>query len=87
MAENAVLIEIIPDDSEVDLSNILNKVKDILPAGASIKDHKIEPFVFGLNKLKLMLIVPEQEGLITELEEKLNNLPGVSAEILSITRI
>jgi len=87
MAENAVLIEIIPDDSEVDLSNILNKVKDILPAGASIKDYKIEPFVFGLNKLKLMLIVPEQEGLITKLEEKLNNLPGVSAEILSITRI
>jgi len=87
MAENALLIEIIPDDPNVNLDEILKKIQDTLPADVTLKDHKVEPFVFGLNKLKIMLIIPEKEGLTTEIEETINSIPGISAEILSITRL
>jgi len=87
MAENALLIEIIPDDPDVNLDEILKKIQDTLPADVTLKDHKVEPFVFGLNKLKIMLIIPEKEGLTTEIEETINSIPGISAEILSITRL
>ncbi len=87
MAENALLIEIIPDDPGVNLDEILKKIQDTLPADVTLKDYKVEPFVFGLNKLKIMLIIPEKEGLTTEIEETINSIPGISAEILSITRL
>ncbi|RLE73113.1 MAG: elongation factor 1-beta [Thermoprotei archaeon] len=87
MAENALLIEIIPDDPDVNLDEILKKIQDTLPADVTLKDYKVEPFVFGLNKLKIMLIIPEKEGLTTEIEETINSIPGISAEILSITRL
>ena len=87
MAENALLIEIIPDDPNVNLDEILKKIQDTLPADVTLKDYKVEPFVFGLNKLKIMLIIPEKEGLTTEIEETINSIPGISAEILSITRL
>ncbi len=87
MAENAVLVELVPDDAEVDMDSIVEKIREKLPAGTELKDYKLEPFVFGLKKLRVMIIVPEKEGMISEIEEILNSIEGVSAEVQSITRL
>jgi len=86
-AQNAILIEIVPDDPEIDLNNILEEIKSRLPENVTIKDHKIEPFVFGINKLKIMLVAPEEEGLASKIESIINSMQGVTAEVLSITRL
>ncbi len=87
MAENAIIVEIIPDDAEVDMNAIIDKIKVSLPSQAELKDYRIEPFVFGLKKIKAMIIVPEEEGAVSKIEEILNSIEGVSAEIQSVTRL
>lgn len=87
MAENVVIVELIPDDANVNMDEIINKIRDKLPAQAELKDYKIEPFVFGLKKIKAMIIVQEKEGAVSEIEEILNSIEGVSVEIQSITRL
>ncbi len=86
-ALNAILIEVIPDDPETDMNSLLKKVQEKLPPSVEIKDHKVEPFVFGLNKLKVMLIAPEKEGILTQIEENLSSIEGITIEILSVTRL
>ncbi len=87
MAQNAVIFELTPDDAEVDMEKILEEIKKILPNDVELKDSKIEPFVFGLKKLKILLIIPESQEKLKEIEKILNNIKGVSAEIQSLTRI
>jgi len=87
MAENAVLIDIIPDDPEANMDEILQQVKEKLPKECGLKDHKVEPYVFGLKKLKIMLIIPEQEGILDKIEDTLSSIDGIDVEIVSVTRI
>lgn len=87
MTQNAVILELTPDDAEVNMEKILEEIKKTLPNDVELKDSKIEPFVFGLKKLKILLIIPESQEKLKEIEKILNNIEGVSAEIQSLTRI
>lgn len=87
MTQNAVIFELTPDDAEVNMEKILEEIKKTLPNDVELKDSKIEPFVFGLKKLKILLIIPESQEKLKEIEKILNNIEGVSAEIQSLTRI
>ena len=64
-----------PDSPEVDL----NKLKEeILKAQiGEIKDIKEEPIGFGLKALKILTLVPDEGGLIEQIELKLAKLKGV----------
>ncbi|MHA1616041.1 MAG: hypothetical protein ACTSX9_01890 [Candidatus Njordarchaeales archaeon] len=86
-AYNAVIVEIYPDDTDTDLERVLKDLKESLPDDIEIKDHKIEPLAFGINKLIIAFLVPEKEEKIRQLEEILNSIEGASAEIKSISRI
>ncbi len=87
MAQNAVIFELTPDDAEINMEKILEEIKKRLPKDVELKDSKIEPFVFGLKKLKILLIIPESQEKLKEIEEILNSIEGVSAEVQSLTRI
>ena len=87
MAQNAVIFELTPDDAEINMEKILEEIKKRLPEDVELKDSKIEPFVFGLKKLKILLIIPESQEKLKEIEEILNSIEGVSAEVQSLTRI
>jgi len=85
--KNALLIEVVPDDPEKDPNEIFEKIKEILPSDVEVKDYKIEPFVYGLKKIKLLLVIPEVEGKSDEIQKTIETIPGVSAEIISLTRL
>jgi len=87
MAENALIIELVPEDPDMTTESVLEEVRKKLDEQYEIRDVKEEPYVFGLKKITVMLIVPEREGLAYEIEEKLSKIDGVSAEVVSITRI
>ena len=87
MAENAILVEIVPEDPDRSIDEVLAQVKQLLPEGCEIKDTKVEPYVYGLKKIKVMILAPEREGLAYEIEEKLSTIEGAEAEVVSITRI
>jgi len=87
MAENAIIVELVPEDPDMSTEKVLEEVKSKLDKEYVIKDVKEEPYVFGLKKIMVMIIVPEREGVVYEVEEKLSKIEGVSAEVVSITRI
>ncbi|MHA1589861.1 MAG: elongation factor 1-beta [Candidatus Njordarchaeales archaeon] len=87
VAYNAVLVEIYPDDPDVNLENVLETIKERLPSDIELKDYKIEPLAFGINKLVAIFIIPEEEGKVKQLEDLFASIEGVSMEIQSITRI
>ena len=87
MAENAILVELVPEDPDKSVDEVLEQVKNLLPEGCEIKDTKVEPYVYGLKKIKVMILAPEKEGLSYEIEEKLSSIEGVEAEVVSITRV
>lgn len=86
-ARNLVVVEVLPDSDEVDLDAKLEEIKSKLPEWAVLSSAKKEPFVFGMHKLVLSIIIPEQEGLVDELERAINEVEGVSAEVKTITRL
>ncbi|MGQ4891001.1 MAG: elongation factor 1-beta [Candidatus Njordarchaeia archaeon] len=86
-SENAIIIDIIPEDPDRDIDEVMNEVKNKLPPNCEIKDTKVEPYVYGLKKIKVMVIVPEEEGLADKIESAISSIEGVDAEIVNITRI
>lgn len=87
MAENVFVIEIVPDSDEVSLEEILEVIKQKLPQYARLVSHKKEPFVYGIYKLIIRLVVPEKEGLADEIESILNSIEGISAEVVRMGRL
>ncbi|MBU5575166.1 MAG: elongation factor 1-beta [Candidatus Aenigmatarchaeota archaeon] len=83
MGQVAVLFKILPESPETNLNEIKDEIKKII----EIKDYRIEPLAFGLNQLKILVIVDDKKGL-GDLETKIKNVHGVAdAEIESTTLI
>lgn len=72
MGNVAVALKIMPESPETDLE----KVKAEISKKIKIQDAKIEPIAFGLNMLRILVIVPDKET--GELENKIREVKGVS---------
>jgi elongation factor 1-beta len=72
MGNVAVALKIMPESPEIDLE----KVKAEISKKIKIQDAKIEPIAFGLNMLRILVIVPDKET--GELENKIREVKGVS---------
>lgn len=72
MGNVAVALKIMPESPETDLE----KVKAEISKKIKIQDAKIEPIAFGLNMLRILVIVPDKET--EELENKIREVKGVS---------
>ena len=59
MARVAMLLRIMPADQDVDLNNLIQKIKEGLPTGFELKDVKIKPFAFGMSVIEAMFTLPE----------------------------
>ncbi len=72
MGDVAVSLKIMPESPETDLE----KIKEEISKKIEIKDSKTEPLAFGLNALKILIIIPdkESESLINEIK----SVSGVS---------
>ena len=88
MARNLCVMKVLPEDTEVDLGELQEKIEKILQE--DIKDmegnHQLcqlvkcveEPIAFGLVALKIHVAAPEKmSGGTTPIEEALEGLPGV----------
>lgn len=79
MAKLAVLIKVLPVGLEVNLDDLVERIKKILPSKYEVKDYKKEPIAFGLHALILSIIMPEDvKGGTEELEKTISSIEGVS---------
>jgi elongation factor 1-beta len=89
MARVLVILKVLPEDVEIKLEELEERIRKALPEGYEVKGYDIEPIAFGLNALRLYIFMPEQtEGGTEKLEETIASVPGVSqVEVEVVHRI
>lgn len=84
MGNAIVIIKIYPVELE-DSVKIEKSVKEI--KHGEIKEVRLEPIAFGLELVKIAVVIPDKEdGAMPKLEEEIKSLPGVkNIEIEGVT--
>jgi len=71
-------IKIFPSSVTVDLNELKEKIKTVLPEYASVRRINEEPIAYGLVALIAHVTIPEEEaGIMDEVEGKLKSLEEV----------
>lgn len=79
VAKLLVVLKILPTDINIDLNNLVSKIRESLPEGYELMKHDVLPIAFGLNALRLYVLMPEEEeGGTEKLEETIKKVEGVS---------
>jgi translation elongation factor aEF-1 beta len=82
MGEFIALIDVIPEDTDVEFDKFVDILKDALPEICVIEHYDIMPVAFGLKKARLRIRYPEEWGGTDRLEEllgKVNGIQGIEA--------
>ena len=77
MGEFVALIDVIPEDTDVDFDVFVQKFKNILPDICTLEHHEIIPIAFGLKKARLRIRYPEEWGGTDRLEEIIGKVDGI----------
>ncbi|RUM47950.1 MAG: elongation factor 1-beta [Hyperthermus sp.] len=89
MARVLVVVSVYPSDPGIDLEGLVSTIKSKLPSDYEVARYDKVPIAFGLNALKMYLIMPEEsEGGTARLEELLKSVEGVEEiEVEAVHRI
>ncbi|NPA05545.1 MAG: elongation factor 1-beta [Crenarchaeota archaeon] len=89
MAKVLVLVKVYPSDININLDELAKKIEERLPEGYKITRYTTEPIAFGLNALKLYIVMPEEtEGGTSKLEELIAGTEGVDeVEVEAVHRL
>ena len=77
MGEVLVTFKILPADENTDLDMISDSIKTGLSDICKIVDIKESEIGYGLKAVNLKIIIPDEEGKIGSVEEKLQAINGV----------
>jgi len=80
-------LRVMPEDVDVDLEKIYEKIKEIAPEKWEIRDYKIQPIAFGLKALLVMAVMPDEGGIGDELIEKIQSIEGVESVEVEATEL
>jgi len=75
--EFVALIDVIPEDLELDFEQFVTKIKNVLPESCSIERYDIMPVAFGLKKMRLRVRYPEEWGGTDKVEELIGEVDGI----------
>lgn len=89
MAKVLVLLKVLPEDINLDLEELKERIRKALPEDYEIKGYDVEPIAFGLKALRLYILIPEYtEGGTDPLEQMVSKVEGVSqVEVEAVHRM
>ncbi len=80
-------LKVMPEDVDVNLEEIYEKIKQVAPEKVEIKDYKIEPIAFGLKALLILAVMPDEGGIGDQLIERIQSIEGVESVEVEATEL
>jgi elongation factor 1-beta len=77
MGEFIALIDVIPEDTDVDFEKLISKLKKVIPDICLIEKYEIMPVAFGLKKARVRVRYPEEWGGTDRIEELFGQVEGL----------
>ncbi|WP_122089991.1 elongation factor 1-beta [Halalkalicoccus subterraneus] len=88
MGKVAAKLKVMPQDPEIDLDELQDRLEGALPEGAKINGFERDDVAFGLVALLPTVIVPDDAGGTEAVEESFSEVEGVeSVEVENVGRI
>ena len=88
MARVVITLKIMPEDVEVDLEGLFEKVKGVVPEGTDVRAHEIVPIAFGLKAIRMNVARDESLGGTEDIESAIVAIDGVSqVEVEMVSRM
>ena len=88
MARVIITIRVMPEGVDVDLDDLLERIRQNVPEGTDVRANEVVPVAFGLKALRINLARAESLGGTDDIEEVLGNLEGVAqVEVETVSRI
>jgi len=77
MGEFVALIDVIPEDIDVNFKELVSKLRSVLIDNAVIENYDIKPVAFGLKKARVRVRYPEEWGGTDKVEELFRQVGGI----------
>jgi elongation factor 1-beta len=77
MGDFIALIDVIPEDVDIDFEKLINKLKKVLPDSCLIERYEVMPVAFGLKKARVRVRYPEEWGGTDKIEELFEQVEGL----------
>jgi len=88
MARVIITVRVMPEGVDVDLDDLLERIRQNVPEGTDVRANEVVPVAFGLKALRINLARDESLGGTDDIEEALGNLEGVAqVEVETVSRI
>ncbi|MFX0187439.1 MAG: elongation factor 1-beta [Candidatus Hodarchaeota archaeon] len=71
------LIDVVPEDTDIDFEEFIEKIKKLLPDTCLIEHYEILPIAFGLKKARVRVRYPEEWGGTDKIEELFGQVDGI----------
>ena len=88
MARVIITLKIMPEDVDVDLEDLLERIKVAVPDGTDVRANEIVPVAFGLKALRMNVARDESLGGTDDIEAAITQLHGVAqVEVETVSRM
>ncbi len=75
--EFVALIDVIPEETDIDFEEFVAKLKAALPDICTIEKYDVIPVAFGLKKARVQVRYPDEWGGTDKLEELFGQVEGI----------
>jgi elongation factor 1-beta len=88
LARVVMTLKIMPEDVDVDLEELLEHIRGVIPEGTDMRAHEIVPVAFGLKAIRLNVAREEAMGGPEDIEKAITALTGVNqVEVEMVSRM
>ncbi len=88
MGDVRIVYKLMPEDPKKDLDEIKDEVKKVAEEYGKYKGSNEEKVAFGLMAVVSTIEIPDEGGIVDEMEERLRSIDGIqSAEAADMTLV